>query len=872
MGQDSDDWIMLDEVLYGSHCLEVSHAGGELSALTDLKDKLTISSHVCRVDYRTRQDRTERCTAAFEGWMEALTDAYMDWCLKYVDQDDPVPDLPLTADSSVYLIHVVDLFNSFIISALVRQGLMPSAPLSPSVCITIKALELYRVTHLRSPRLSIQAWVKTLCDMHGVQFHCYLSRQFSITFDLYLSICHATDKIVQTSLNRDLPDWRLRHASPACTYKLKDEKPLLFSLLFTMDGNDSLKRIRRRVMDEDGMPGSSSEHTDSRKVHDDFYLTREEVDKWAHKPLQNLMAFNADRHDVDYNPCADRWKNMKDDITKRMWAIFDETGVFLALSDMVQSGELVKYPSAVVAKLLQVFGKDLGGRFDIGCQFKTTLAQSPLGPQAKELNYTSLIGGFHGHVHRRLCQFVHLATYTKGLGLEDLEGCEQAFSNQMIAFHRMQAITTYFKYNDDMEVYQNLTTFLYNNYKQALDIINSGPTALSQAMQDLQISNFNVFEEWREEEKIYLEGLSKEPIMETLEMEYYQKLINLRVSEKNLDNVRAAWIQATPITISTSMRDNTISLETTWRHLLEGYEKDLKIVQDLEKKLVVAKCWEPGSAEWVNTSKLVAMRMYQQALDQLEGLIVAQMFELTKLNMLQTGYKLRKHIAKALQSHSQAIQTALGRYNTAAKGLPIPRRQLEWKEVVEYAFLADFDLLHDFSALNSDARQDISHKLWATPAGRLAMDLYFKIQCAYEEINQLNIEVRRVATYIYDEMHYLYNAEKNTRLSDLRIAHQIWLHSMCRLHDIASLAGFSGSIVPGTSIQDGEGESARVWKLTEPAGEGNGTGDGDASTGNEEQFNNTLTEQEEAEEEEAEEEAEYELIQNIMSLLTVSED
>jgi hypothetical protein len=74
-------------------------------------------------------------------------------------------------------------------------------------------------------------------------------------------------------------------------------------------------------------------------------------------------------------------------------------------------------------------------------------------------------------------------------------------------------------------------TFLYNNYKQALDIIDSGPTALSQAMRDLQISDSKVFEEWRQEENIYLEGLSKEPITETLEMEYYQKLINFRASK-----------------------------------------------------------------------------------------------------------------------------------------------------------------------------------------------------------------------------------------------------------------------------------------------------------------------------------------------------
>jgi hypothetical protein len=141
-----------------------------------------------------------------------------------------------------------------------------------------------------------------------------------------------------------------------------------------------------------------------------------------------------------------------------------------------------------------------------------------------------------------------------------------------------------------------------------------------------------------------------------------------------------------------------------------------------------------------------------------------------------TGYKLRKHIAKALQSRSQAIRTALDRYNTAARALPIPRRQLEWKEVVEYAFLADFDLLRD-------ARQDISHRPWATPAGRLAMDLYFKIQRAREEIDRLNIEVKRVATYIRDEKHYLRNAEK-------KADHQI-LESLIRYGCIAWFAGAS---------------------------------------------------------------------------------
>jgi len=127
-----------------------------------------------------------------------------------------------------------------------------------------------------------------------------------------------------------------------------------------------------------------------------------------------------------------------------------------------------KYPLACVEKMLTVFGKNQGGGFDTGCQFKTTLNNSTLGPQARQLNYKSLVDAFHGHAHRRLCQLSHLATYQKGLGLEDLGMCERAYSKSnsmapitrhMSVFHRQQAIVHYFQYTDDMETYQNLSKF-----------------------------------------------------------------------------------------------------------------------------------------------------------------------------------------------------------------------------------------------------------------------------------------------------------------------------------------------------------------------------------------------------------------------------
>jgi len=87
-----------------------------------------------------------------------------------------------------------------------------------------------------------------------------------------------------------------------------------------------------------------------------------------------------------------------------------------------------KYALAVTSKLLDTIGSDLSGGYDIGCRFKTTLASSILGERAWSLNYTSLVNAFHGHAHNRLCQLDNLTTYVEGLGLEDLEGCEWAFS------------------------------------------------------------------------------------------------------------------------------------------------------------------------------------------------------------------------------------------------------------------------------------------------------------------------------------------------------------------------------------------------------------------------------------------------------------
>lgn len=109
----------------------------------------------------------------------------------------------------------------------------------------------------------------------------------------------------------------------------------------------------------------------------------------------------------------------------------------------------------------------------------------------------------------------------------------------------------------------------------------------------------------------------------------------LTICRKKLDEASAIWNVITPETHGA--RDYTASQETERRHALEEYEKDLKIVHHLEKTLCITQRWTPMSNEWAQAADMVSKRRYQRCLDTLEGLIVARMFELTKMNMSQTG-------------------------------------------------------------------------------------------------------------------------------------------------------------------------------------------------------------------------------------------
>ncbi|KAG6823286.1 hypothetical protein H0H92_010726 [Tricholoma furcatifolium] len=264
---------------------------------------------------------------------------------------------------------------------------------------------------------------------------------------------------------------------------------------------------------------------------------------------------------------------------------------------------------------------------------------------------------------------------------------------------------------------------------------------------------------------------TKEPVQETLEMDYYQRLVNYYASCVKVEEIQQTW-QAydhnnlTVLAPAGPGAKRRYTPETRLRHAREQVQQHLLLVQDLELQLDIAERWTPECEEWKAAAILVGQWQYQRCLNELEGLVVSRMFELMKMNLSQTGYKLRKHIAKALKVRSQAIKNALERYNAAAASMSPCRPSLAWDEVMEYAFLSDFELLQN-------CREDVRQQAWGKPSARLAMDKYFRMERAREEITCLNIEIQCVITHMQDEETYLLAKEREVACMDPALVYHV---------------------------------------------------------------------------------------------------
>ncbi|KAH9923377.1 uncharacterized protein B0H18DRAFT_1085727 [Fomitopsis serialis] len=672
---------------------------------------------------------------------------------------------------------------------LLRHGYIGWAPLRPSVAVSLDVLEAYRQQHRVCPRFGLQAQVKALCHLHQVPFNRSLVEQMNVVFDVYLDILHGVDVLVNVALARDTPNWCMLNACAPCLYSLEEEEPLKPKILTCMDGNQSLK-----LVDEAFRAGTT--RIDDRTARTDIWISPGQVDRFKDEAGSKAPASSlAEADDIELPDdnealgssvavCIERWRNAGPEAHKKMFSLFAITGIFacicrhgqlLTCCDMIRSGELMKYPLAIVNKLIEVYGEDIAVGYDIACAFWKTLERSCLAERARSAHLRGVVCAFHGYSHNCWCQLHWHPMYLEGVGKEDFEGCERLFSESnalagntrlATAFHRAQAIKQHFAFWGEQK-HTESGKFLYNNYKQALKIISNETKVFEVLGRQLGTTPAD-YEKYLVEERAYLEGLKSEPPEVARRLDYIEALMMLADT----------GYQCTDADVN--------KILTLYRTRYERYEVLDQGVCLLEEELSIVQCWLPQSPEW--TAACV---------------VVQRLFELTKLRMSGIGYKMREKIGKALKARAEAIRKALSEYNRVAARLTPPPPSLTWHELMEMATLSEFDLLRD-------TRQDIRRLPWAQHTNRKAMAAYFNIKCAREEIHRCNIESARLFTNMVDEHVDFVRAIEKTRPVDpdlsqelsRRHAYRDCINSkiVAKLYDMSKLPGFSGKLYYGKHV------------------------------------------------------------------------
>ncbi|KAJ3991749.1 hypothetical protein F5050DRAFT_1864634 [Lentinula boryana] len=553
--------------------------------------------------------------------MPELVQAYMDYCnRRRLDKslDDVIKERHIVSVWTVFgrstqevPIFVSDTYHN---ASYIRSGFLPFNPLLNRNLVSLETLELYHNLFMRCPRLGIQPFVRALCDVQGTRFKNNLSIQLSSAYDLYIRLVKATRGKVLKALNHDSPNWRMLNACPSCQYEVESEPELPIRMFLVVDGNNSLKRFQHRepATEQGQVLGAEKERPDNRVGGGDYFLQAEDVDLWDESQWHHWPGWTP-RTKSDKVPCADRWSNMNEATTKAKYMLALLHHLMSAMKEDRRCRGLPDTPPGSLA---------VG--YDIACGMVDKIAHSPLSDLARNERLQMLIGLLHGYAHNCLCQLTFLMLYIYGAGIEDLEVCEQYFSQSntlapvtryMGKFRRRQAIANYAYHCDNLETYHNLSRFLYANYKQALGIINRSKE-IAKVLQSVGICDLETPIRWLQEEKEYLESRQKTP---------------------------------------ESKEESLILTERQMANLQEMETKLLLDVQSWEERLglTTEQRWLSDSAEWKEAKQVVHMAAYHKALDRLEGLIVARIFELSKMNVAGTVREAMSEFFKLVRAEEE---------------------------------------------------------------------------------------------------------------------------------------------------------------------------------------------------------------------------
>ena len=265
--------------------------------------------------------------------------------------------------------------------------------------------------------------------------------------------------------------------------------------------------------------------------------------------------------------------------------------------------------------------------------------------------------------------------------------------------------------------------------------------------------------------------------------------------------------------LNNSAQEGTTAINAEYASALRWYQLRLNEVANFERTHNITERWMPDHPEYTQSLEYAQHRTFIRCVEELEGLVVQHLSELAKANLAGTGklvessflalicgllgYKLRRHISKAITRRSATIRAALERYNKLAPRQRPPWPKLDYTDVIRYSTLGEFELL-------KYSRYSILEKPWTTPLNREMSMKFFRLLRSREEIERLNVEILQLQAWVDFDDENLRSVASTFKADNEDMAAELYewyLHRhrvnnihRSRLSKIYGLTGYTGII------------------------------------------------------------------------------
>ncbi|TEB23452.1 hypothetical protein FA13DRAFT_1798085 [Coprinellus micaceus] len=456
------------------------------------------------------------------------------------------PVEPLAEDLDITL-PVVDLTIT-----LVEAGYLGNSPEEPTMAISLKALDLYRVLCQRKPSFSFEAFAKVLCDLYQTPYRRQWHIALADAFDVFLTIKHSVHTCLAQALGRSLDNWWVMNSCPPCMYEqMGDLQVFLSDYWVDVPEVDHFMLEDIKLRDPEVPPATWDEEVVEEEGEQE---TIEKEEKG------------------EVTECVRNWKAVQADSKKRTMEIFDETGWFACgcWHDLI----LAKYPLAIVNWALEVLGDRLRIGYDIGCAFQGTVMSTTLGKKFAKSKLRSCINVYHGYVHNFACQCTNHPNNIEGCGIEDLKTMEQfvsasnatASSIRYTLKYHWHMLLDLFLQQSDKDKYSHLGLMIQNNYRQALNIIQQSTPLLDDILQQMGAKREDL-DTWQHDQAQYFATLGKEPEADIHKVAYVELLQEMEAAEKAANSKTKGFLSTVPGDWDPSQGGQTYNgeLSRTWK-------------------------------------------------------------------------------------------------------------------------------------------------------------------------------------------------------------------------------------------------------------------------------------------------------------------